>query len=359
MKPNRDVERLIREYVSEVLKEDEAAMTGYDPGLATMYDPYGLGGRGGAIGTKQDLFKTFVKPFTDVVQTAVGQSKEITRRVGTLLRTVFEAVATTLIPFLTDSYDEIFEKEKQDLQKINDKYKDVYAATDEALSGDAAILAFMAFPGPALTSKSAELGTKTTENLLSVLTGGASEDYIDSLRSRAQNPFKKSSLRRKSPSNIFDSYERQQQVMLEDDKDEKSSKEDKIDSIIKSEKFISRVLQKSSRASEISAEARKIYREALQSAYNQAEKVLKAKSIDDIEKAIGKKLKEAEALKKLKPEEKKAAEEKLLSGVRDSIKKFYIDALKKQTTAAVKGGIPKDHPYVKDYEKVIDKINSL
>ena len=167
----RHIKNLIKEYVSETLREDDGSM-GYDDG------GMGSGGYGGG-GSGEDLFNTFIKPFADVVGTIAGKTKELARRGMTVLNVAFETLKHTLIPFLVDSYGEIFAKEQGDIQKIRGEYQKYYDSTEKVLGGaDAKVLAFIAFPGAALTGKFVKTAPKAAKGILSIATGGLSDKYL-------------------------------------------------------------------------------------------------------------------------------------------------------------------------------------
>lgn len=352
---------IVREYICEVLKsqmnEDSFGGDFYD---SSMYSGglYGGGGGGGDMG---GLYKAFVKPFTDVIGTAVGKTKELARRAVTVVQVAFETIMTTLIPFLEDSYDEIFAAEKSDIQGIKSEYSQYYQATEEALRGPGAtLLAFMAFPQAALLHRSVEDGPGAIKKVLSVATGGTSDKYLGGGGGGGRGGPKSSG--------IFDSYSRNKslKLFLEDEKESKGKKksdkenpeENPLVKKIRNKEFISSVMQKSEVMGPASEEAKQIYRKTLKTAYEQANGVITAKSIDEIEKATGKKLKGKEELNKLKGDERKKAEDEMLKAVKQSAKKLYITKLQSQVKP-VRDRFGDDFPFVKDYDTVIQKINSL
>jgi hypothetical protein len=328
----------VKNYVSEILKENDGSL-GIDNG-----------GMGGSWGTKGDLYNAFVKPFADVIGVAAGKTKELARKGITLVQVAFETVATTLIPFLKDSYDEIFAAEKADIAKIQNEYKDVYDATKNAFKNDSAIVAFLAYPGAALTGKIVKDSPKIASGLLSLVTGGLSDKYLG-----GEGSSKKSDGPRGS--NIFDSYARSYQKLILEKDDDKE--ENALADAIGGKKFINAVINKSPNASMIAKEAQKIYKTTLEKAFKQASEVINAKSIEELEKIVGKKLKGTEKLKDVKPEERQTAEKELLEGLKKSIKELYTSGLKAQIQNALKGGIPEDSQYIVDYRFVIQKIESL
>lgn len=118
---------------------------GYD--FSYGYSMYGGGGLGGSGGSPGDFYATFIKPFVDVVKVGAGKTKELTRRVFTLGSVVFRAVITSLLPFLGETYEEVFAAEKEDLARIKSEYADVYNATSKFFVTDAAGMAFFVAPG--------------------------------------------------------------------------------------------------------------------------------------------------------------------------------------------------------------------
>lgn len=364
----RSDEELVREYICEIVKSqlnEDMYGGGGDYYDSSMYSG-GLYGGGGGGGSMSGLYKAFVKPFTDVIGVAVGKTKEVARRVVTLAQVAFETIMTTLIPFLTDSYDEIFAKEASDIQGIRSEYSQYTQATEEALRGPGAtLLAFMAFPQAALLHRSVEDGPDAIKKVLSVATGGATDKYLGGGSGGGRSGGPKSS-------GIFDSYNRNNslKLFLEDEKESKGKKEkgeksekekpeeNPIVKKIRNKEFIAAVIKKSNVMGPASEDAKKLYRETLKNAFEEAKGVLSAKSLDEIEKVTGGKLKGKEKVDSLKGDEKKKIEDTILKTVKQSAKKVYISKLQKQVKP-VREKYGDDFPFVVDYDTVIQKIKSL
>lgn len=342
--------KLLKKYVSEILKENEFGTDAfggldYSPGFGTGY-----GGVGDISGGA--LYKTFIQPFVDVIGVAVGKTKELARRAITVVQVAFETVMTTLIPFLTDSYDEIFAKESQDIQKIKNEYSAYYQASENALKGQGLALALIAFPGPTLLSKFVTNAPGAAKSVLSVATGGLSDEYLGGGGGGGS---------KKGPSSIFDSYARSYSELLSEAGDataKKKSKEETLADKIGRKKFVAAMIDRSPVMSAASRDAQEIYKNTLNSALEEATQVLKAKSIADIEKATGEPLEGADELKKLTGAERQKAEQELLRTVKKSIKKLYITKLETQVKP-VSAAFGEDHPYVAGYREVIRKISAL
>lgn len=359
-------EHLLREYVRNILKEEEVAPSA----PSTTGDPmYGV-----SFGSGQDLLNTFVGPFLDVFKTALGKSKEIARRARTVIWNGLQTVLTTLIPIYGYDYAEVFDKEKEDIKKIREQYKDVYERTNTALkSNDAALLAFMASPGSVFAlgvgGAAAKATPKATKELLSVVTGGLSDELIDNIKTKAEKAgrwavggehgsFKGFTKGGNDPKDRF----KGESQLREDDGEKKSSLT--LVDVLEDKKFLNKVMS-SPKVQQMRVEATEIYKGTLEEVFSKAENLMKkTKTIEDVEKALKGKLKgdmqmKIDKIKMLPPEEKKKAEEMLISGLKKATKEFYTKNLADHVKKVMDAGIPESSQYVKDYKTTIQKIESL
>jgi hypothetical protein len=167
-------EREFRKYVRQLLTEDDGGGGG-DGGYGGFGGDWGMmGGMGGMymMGSTQGLYDSFVKPFVEVIQTASGATKEVMRRVGTLTAVALEAVITTFVPVVRDSYDEIFENERRDIDALREKYKAVYASNMEMFShADMNVLAFAIDPTKYLTGAFLRKAPKAAMKAMEIASG--------------------------------------------------------------------------------------------------------------------------------------------------------------------------------------------
>jgi hypothetical protein len=372
-------ERLLREYVQSILLEDEA---GGNTALFTPgggYNAYDAGfSMGGAqFGGGKEMYDAFIGPFVDVFKTGVGKTKEIARKTRTLLWVSLQTILTTLIPFYGYNYADVFDKEKEDIEKIRGEYKDVYDRTEEALKGpDAMLLAFMASPAITLGAFAAKATPDVVKGLFSTVSGGLSDDLYDGLKDkleklgrwslgddgRSSSSSKRSSKSRRDPSSFFG-----ESLVLEKDEEKRKGKIYGPKELLKSKKLLKTVVS-SPKAQKMADDAKKVYRKTLGDAYAEAEKTLKkTQTIEDVEKAaLASKAKgsaeikqKVAEIKKLPPEEKKKAEEMLIKGIRTPMKELYVKGLEDRVKAVVDAGIPEESDFVKDHRQVIQKIKSL
>ena len=359
---------LLKEYVRHILlKEDEgdsAAMSG-DVGLGAE-SPYGI-----SFGSKEDMISTFISPFTDVFKTAVGKSKEISKKTQTLLFVGIQTILTTLIPIYGYNYAEVFDKEKDAIGKIRGEYQEVYDKTDKALSSnDAAMLAFMASPGIVMGAIAAKQAPKVAKALFSVVTGGVSDKIFDDAKNAAVNSNRwalgddeghSSSSNKKSkhsgPAGFDFGGVGESQINEEDQ--EKPNGNITPKKILTNKKFIEKSME-SPKAKKMQQTATQIYRKSLSDVFSQAQSVIgKAKTVDDLERIAKKKLPEADKIRKLQGKERAAAEKALIDGAHKAMKDFYLKNLNDQVNKVTKAGIPDEAQYVKDFKSVIQKISSL
>lgn len=338
-------ESLLREYIRDVLSEDIGDYGGGDGGDS----PYGY-----SWGSNNDLIKTFIEPFTDVFKTFAGKTKELKEKTKTLLSVVVQSALSIVIPGLSRGYAKIFDEEKEALDKIKSEYRDVYERTDAALGGtDASFLAFMASPGLALSYITAKKGPGVAKEILSAATGGLSDDAYDNIKDKAIKAGRWALGEEKDDKKEW-SY-LNGQVLSEAE----AQGDITPDKIIKSKMFMDAALE-SPKLAKMQKVATQIYRESLQKIYDQAEFVMKkAKTVEDIEKLLKKKIPDLEKIKKLQGEEKAKSEQLLLEGVRKSMKDFYIKSLTEQMQTVLKTGIPENSQYVKDFKDTIQKIKAL
>lgn len=351
--------KLIKEYIELTLKEDDAGGNpafygGFDSG---MVGPYGV-----SFGSREDLVNTFITPFLDVFKTTIGKTKELARKTQTLVWVGLQTVLTSLIPIYGYNYAEVFDKEKKDIEKIRNEYKDVYERTNKALSGsDAAMIAFMASPAIVLGAIGARQSAKSMKNLLSAASGGFSDELYGSTRSKLKSAgrwmlgddgSKSASNSKTSSSDLGES------ILREEDEDNSKKKMSPKD-ILTNRKFIKKSLD-NQKTREMQAAATRLYKKSLNDVYAQAEDVLKnAKTVEDLEKSAKKNIPQVEEIKNLPQDQKAAAEKKLIDGVRKAMKDFYVKNLTAQVNQVMQAGIPKEAQYVQDYLSTISKIKSL
>jgi len=338
MKRNHIQEKILREYVRSILLEDSIG----DAGISASDIADASGGGYGASYGGGDLYGAFIQPFVDVFKTGLGKTKEITRKAISLIQLTVEGVLAAIIPGLSLDYEDVFKEEQADLQKIRGKYKDVYDRTNAALnSNDAAALAFMVSPELVLGNIARKQGPKAAKEILSVATGGLSDDMLSKAKSGKQ------------PGDFFG------ESQINEDDEAQNTEMD----ILTNNKFLSKVTS-TKNFEEMRQVATELYRQTLKDLYERAELLLKkTNNVEDLENFLRKSKKKVppklQDVKKLQGEERSVAEKKIIEGVKKAFKEYYVKSLDQQVKSVISAGIPENSQYVKDFRTLIKKIESL
>lgn len=351
-------ERLLREYVREVLKEDDGGTYGdlvtFDAGM----NPYGV-----SFGSGDDLYKIFVKPFVDVVDTTLGKTKELSQKTQTLVKVAFQTIASSLVPALRTDYAKIFAKEKEGIEKIKKEYGEVYQTNWDAFRDeDVLCTAFCYNPAAILTYAFAKKAPKKAIKLISALTGGEVDSWLGKVAEKFgtdEEPKTGLNFTGTGPKLGSGKHDAMHGVGMEGviHEDEDSKKPD-IASVLTNPKVIAKV-QNSDIAKKMEQAGRALVRNTLEQVFKQASGVLRANSLQDMQQKTGSRLEGIEKLEQVPPEDKQKAEQAILATSKKSMKEFYVRNLEAQVQKAVKLGIDENSPYVQDYKRVIAKINAL
>lgn len=362
-------ERLVREYVRALLREDAGGGdAAYTPGgiMSAGMSMGGSGPYGMHFGSGDELYKIFIKPFVDVVDTTLGKAKEMSVRTQTLARVAFEAIATTLIPVLTDDYKEIFEKEKTEIDKIRKEYGEVYKSNWDAFrDNDVLVASFFYAPAALLTYAFAKKSPKVAANLISVLSGGSLDPWLARLSKKSGGGLFSS-----SPAKTGLDYhggpdfkhgyaygggthEFPLESVMREDKEQfdvaKLLSSDKVKDVLERNPIVRRMEQ----------QGRAIVRNTLDQVYKHARAIMTAKSLQELQQKTGVHLKGMDKLAQVPEEERRHAESAILTGARESMKEYYTRNLEGQLQTALDAGVPQDSPYISDFRRTISKIKAL
>ena len=341
------------------LREDDGGGFDYAGAMGEM--PYGM-----HFGSPNQLYKTFVAPFTDVIKTAAGKTAELSARVQTAVKVAFEAVATTLVPALSSDYARIFATEKQKLDSIKQRYADVYRGTSGALLGnDVLVASFMFAPWAFLSAAMVKKSPSAALAVVQVLGGGNSviERFVSQVKQRyggsGGSDGKWSS--RESPGADTWAFEGTQYVgcvIVEDAEGGKEPKRPPLAQLLTSRKLRA-ALESSPIARKMGSDGHNVIQATLRDVLEKAKAVLGASSIEDLERSLGKQVPALTGLKKLQDSERAQAEQEVLRRVRAAMRKVYTANLKAQAKSAIEAGLARDNPYVKAYADAIKKIEAL
>lgn len=302
-------ERLIRRQVHKILKEEFAG------GFAGADSPFGIS----FTGDGKEFLNVFLGPFKDAYKVGVAGIKKISISTYTLTK-ILRGVGESLYSSSRVHYSKIFDEEKKKLEAVKQQYKDVYDRIDSTFkNGDAALLAFMASPSTFITYMGTKLAAKTakreTIHLLSALTGGWSDDKIEQASQKSKEFGRW----------LLDGS-------IKGTPKEKSEKEVKFKRWYEKEIVNPSVEQAKPKIEEMKKASKEIYESALKKAYDYAEKVLSAKSIEQIEKILGSEMdsetkKKIEEAKKLPQDQQKTIIDQIRAGQKSSLVKPLRDKI--------------------------------
>lgn len=366
--------KLLKRYIREVLKEegDHAGFTAGDIMAAGMaMNPYGM-----HYGSSEDLYKIFIKPFTDIFHTAAGKTKEISVRTQTLAKTVIESIASVFIPRFENKYKKIFEKEKKQLDKVKSQYSDIYKANWDAFrDNDALCAAFMYSPAMLLTATFVRKSPRAAGQLISVLSGGTLDPWLERISNKmggfdwwGKDERPKTGL--DVPNKAFKhgdnwhntgagyGYGGYGESRIYEKSDKKGDHKIDIVSLLSSDK-VKQKLQQSDVVQSLERQGKAIIRATLEQVFKQAQAALSAKTLQDIQTKTGVNIPELANMSQLKPEEKQKAEQAILASARKGIKELFVKNLTGQVKVALEAGIDENSEYIQDYKRVIAKIQAL
>jgi len=349
---------LLREYVHEILKEDDGGAYGAMMDLAAS-SPMGMEFVG-----RDQLFDIFVGPFVTAMGHTAGKVKEISASAITLLRVAFEAVATTLIPILQDDYAEIFADEKEQINKIRSEYGHYYQETWEALNNDDVLVAaFLYQPELFMTAGLAKRAPKAVGNALSVLSGGMLDKALGGFikpkddKHAKEKKFSKPSGDGGWGMGTGDVW--MESFIREDSEDKKpQEKENPLVKLVNNEK-VKKIIANSDQTKKLAHVGHQIVDGALHKVEQRASAVMNVKSLEELQKSLGKKIPGLDKLSKVPQNERQASEQQLLKSVKQSTKEFYVKQLTSQIKKAVDSGVPQEHPYVKAHMATLAKIKNM
>jgi hypothetical protein len=118
-------------------------------------------------------------------------------------------------------------------------------------------------------------------------------------------------------------------------------------------------LEQSDIVQNLRKETMTIVRGTLERIFKQAQAIASAKSIQDLQHKTGKQIKGIEKLAQVPSNERRKAEQAILSNLKKSMKSFYVKNLEDQVQQVIKAGISDSSTFVQDYYKVISKIKAL
>lgn len=327
---------LLKRYIRTVLLNEDFGISG-DSDLGLDF----------TNGDPKKLYKIFLEPFVDVFSTAAGETKQLSQKLQTLGKVAFQTIGTTILPMFQDDYEEIFANEKQQIDKIKNQYQDVYSRTWTAIKdADVMAAAFMYDPAGLFTTKVLKHSPNQVMNLLNILTGGSLDNAISKLKQKSgkNEKFDASSIE-KFFNNTDESVRTGRPLLIERNLEVKS----KIKELIGDNPTVQRM----------QADMKGVVRNSLEKIFDKANSIGKARSVEELAKAINKNIPELKKIQALQEPERSQVEQKLLQAIKGSMKSFYVKQLTDKVKNAIESGVPSDHAYLNDLKSAIQKIKNI
>lgn len=362
-------EKLLREYVRQILNED---FGGGDFGGGG-----GMGmGFGGGYVDPSDMYTVFIKPFTDVYDTIQGKTKETSVAALRVLRVSLETALTTIIPILSSDYDKIFKKYDDRMDKVREEYKDIYDSTWTAFTdNDVVLAAFAMYPTMMITQITARKAPIPIIHTLDALTGGFFEKYfermIKTLSPDDAKPLEDGGGSSGDPMHMggygyggggyggFDGGGFGEGVIYEKKAPSpKKKKKSGIADKIMHPKIIAAV-KRNPRVREMMNDSRTGFREVLEELFDKITKVAGARDLTQLQAVLGKQIPGMDEFSKLPPEQQQKASKKVMHDIRKAMIAMYTKNLTEQAKRSLAAGVPKEHPMIRDLMDAVKRIKSL
>lgn len=392
---------ILREYVRRILAEDGDG-GGWGGGFGGEGGLGGFGmGMGGYSFSEDAMYRTFVSGWVDLFKTVGSATKSMAVSTRQIIETTFEFVKSALIPFYHGKYAEIFKKHKQMQDQIRQEHAQTYASITNALASndDFLVSAFMfdparffntALQNPSafVTTFSAINGPDALAKTLDILSGGKLGEILESVYSASEKMNKAAlgkggdkweNIKRKisralqtttaasvlddKSSSKTESRMWRQFILVEDDKNNKNNrrKSGKEKTEISDETLEAmqamlhpRVLKKILQGKEIQDMMRKqrnATEETLGALINEVEKLMKARSLENIESLTGKKVRPDG---EIPPD----VEKRIVQETQQGVRAMYQKMLKGELRHLLKS-VPKDHGLARAYMKALETLERL
>lgn len=366
-------EKLLRQYISVLLKEDDTGGMGYAPAMT---------GGMGAPNYGSSLKSVFIDPFLDAGKVIKASSSKVLLRMKTLAKVAIETILTSTIPFLQSNYELIFKNEKEALAKLHEKYKKNFEAVDKAFTNDFMLVSFMISPEAFITanliSKAPELAIDIFETL--AVGNEGLVKYFEDLKKRFQFIGKEldddisnykiddmGALARKNARGPYMTKAKRDlvrraglvgtNIAKEAFEPERQDKTQLLLNALKDQNIV-RQLSETPLAKAMKADAIQLVNRLENGILTEAKKVMSANSIYEIQN-LTQHHTEIPGIKELEQNDKAALESAVLSQVKSAMKQFYVETLKKEIALVESKGVDSANLYIKALHDTLTKISAL
>lgn len=381
-------DRLLREFVREVLKEDDTGGAGFG-GIGSFDGGSGMG----YMNYGKDLKSIFIQPFVDAGGVIKASTSKALLRMKTLAKVSIEAILTTMIPFLKSNYEGIFKQEQEQLKKLKEKYKKAFEGVEKAFYNDVMVISFMISPEAFITAKLAQQAPRQVLGMLEVLTAGNEGlvAYFDDIKKRLdaidkdikddpanykigpdgkmvpknqRGPYltqKKRDLLKKA--GLTSGFARDGQGLAEAPVApplQMTAQERMGEEVARALKNpdVQKEIARSPYAAQMRGDAKALAADIERRVFGEASRVLSAQSLEDLQKILGRPV-EVSNLQTLDPQDQEAEKAAVLSQVKLAAKDFYLQALRADVEGLQKDGVDPNNLYIQTLQNIISKLSNM
>jgi len=307
-------------------------------------------------GEAADLYKVFVQPFVDVVDTVEGGAKEVAARVKGLVETSLAAIWSSINPWYAADYKSIYEREEKEVNEIKAKYKAVYDATDKVLrNSEYAWLAAISFPEFFYTAEFIQRAPGAVSGVLDMFLS----DQPARIRSWTEELWTtKVDTVDNSRRSRLEGFYRSQNLIREDSDEKDKKKENKKDVLLRKKMKVASKILNSPEAKEMQEDAQKIIDNTLNDIVQNAQKYTSFNSVQELEKAMKKPIQGLDKKQMNTPEGKEALQTSL-KGFKQKVKADAIKDIKKRMQEVLGSGIPEESYFVQAHKNALQEIESI
>lgn len=346
--------KLLKEYIRKTLLKEYSEIL-----LREYGDAYG----DLDFVSKGDIAKIFIQPLTDFSSTIKAVMGKISAKANSAINVIIKGLPTLVVPGLTYNYSKIYEKEKERINAIKNKYKEVFDRTEVALQGDAQGLAFMLNPVNFLGAKLAQSSPAIAIEALEILTGGAAEDAFKDVKSVLRTR----KIEKGYGDKAFGAYKKKEQPAYKENKEKRnnilseqesftSSLQRKFYQLLNNQQVVA-ALKKSPIINDMQRSALQAVQNSAKEIMQQVEILLNIDNLEELQNALHKKL-NLNTIEQLGPEEGQTAEAIIIQQIKNTIIKTYSELSQKHLEDFEAQGIPEDSPLVQVYTSLVAALQS-
>jgi hypothetical protein len=369
--------KLLESYIIELLREDFGGDFG---GYGGDYGGYGFGGGGGmgmgygSFGTGEDLYKTFIEPFVDVVKTAKASGEQVSVNVSALLQVAIKSLLTAAIPLWKEDYKTIVDKETKEIKNIydhaddkikaiRDKYGEVFKRTDEAFwTPDNVLIASMLAPGAMITLEAVHSAPIAVLSLLQSIFAGSdkAQTYLEGIKSKFAEVKRITGRWVLDPKEDIKAAAKKHKIPVQQEKHARVAWNAGLGAMANAIKStaIQKELKKGKYAQNLDKQVSDVAKGNIDMMMQKLESIAKVNSITELEKATGNKV-DLSRLEHARPENKEKLEKMIIDKYREAHKRFWILNIENKIKDLLKLGVPADAQYVQEYKNALQRMKSV